>query len=212
MVSSTSSIDPDAQMAPASPHVGGQDASLADRAYRQVEHLIVRLEFRPGQAMSEAEIGARLGMERTPVREALHRPARGPDPDLPAPGRVHDRHARGRPAAPARSAPIARSVDVRARPGSPVPISARRLKRSRRKCAMPWKPEMTWLSSVSISSSTSRYRQRRPTSGRVRDRADRRAIAALLVSLLPTMADLRAPCRRGSGDHRGHARRSGGRV
>lgn len=75
-MSSTSSIDPDAQRAPSPPHADGQDASLADRAYRQIEDLIVRLEFRPGQPMSEAEIGARLGMGRTPVREALHRLAR----------------------------------------------------------------------------------------------------------------------------------------
>ena len=76
MVSSTSSIDPEAHVVPDAVSADQQGASLADRAYRQIEDLIVRLEFRPGQPMSEAEIGTRLGMGRTPVREALHRLAR----------------------------------------------------------------------------------------------------------------------------------------
>jgi DNA-binding GntR family transcriptional regulator len=56
---------------PVSPH--GEAASLADRAYVAVRQLIVSLELAPGSAIKEPELTARLGIGRTPVREALRR-------------------------------------------------------------------------------------------------------------------------------------------
>ena len=50
--------------------------SLTDKAYSRLEEMIVTLELGPGSAISEFELGARLGIGRTPVREALHRLAR----------------------------------------------------------------------------------------------------------------------------------------
>jgi DNA-binding GntR family transcriptional regulator len=56
---------------------GGERAdSLADRAYRRLEELIVTVELAPGMVLSEAALAARLGIGRTPVRESLHRLAR----------------------------------------------------------------------------------------------------------------------------------------
>jgi DNA-binding GntR family transcriptional regulator len=50
--------------------------SLTAQAYERIEELIVKLELRPGAAISEAELSARLDIGRTPVREALQRLAR----------------------------------------------------------------------------------------------------------------------------------------
>ena len=50
--------------------------SLTAQAYDRIEELIVTLELCPGAAISEAELSARLGIGRTPVREALQRLAR----------------------------------------------------------------------------------------------------------------------------------------
>nr|WP_119290041.1 GntR family transcriptional regulator [Azohydromonas sediminis] len=50
--------------------------SLTTQAYERIEEMIVQLELRPGAAISEAELSARLGIGRTPVREALQRLAR----------------------------------------------------------------------------------------------------------------------------------------
>ncbi len=50
--------------------------SLADRAYSDLEELIVTLRLAPGSAVSEAELSQRLGIGRTPIREALQRLAR----------------------------------------------------------------------------------------------------------------------------------------
>lgn len=50
--------------------------SLTQQAYTQIEDMIVKLELRPGQALSEAGLSAMLGIGRTPVREALQRLAR----------------------------------------------------------------------------------------------------------------------------------------
>jgi DNA-binding GntR family transcriptional regulator len=49
------------------------EASLTERAYRRLEELIVTLQLRPGAVLSEAALAARLGIGRTPVREALQR-------------------------------------------------------------------------------------------------------------------------------------------
>jgi len=50
--------------------------SLTDKAYSQLEELIVTLQLKPGAALSEQELGGQLQIGRTPVREALHRLAR----------------------------------------------------------------------------------------------------------------------------------------
>jgi DNA-binding GntR family transcriptional regulator len=50
--------------------------SLTDRAYGELEELIVTLRLAPGSAVSEAELSQRLGIGRTPIREALQRLAR----------------------------------------------------------------------------------------------------------------------------------------
>lgn len=53
-----------------------EGASLAERAYKALEELIVTLELAPGAALSESALMARTGFGRTPVREALQRLAR----------------------------------------------------------------------------------------------------------------------------------------
>ena len=47
--------------------------NLAELAYEQLKALIHDFELLPGDRISESEIGARLGVSRTPVREALFR-------------------------------------------------------------------------------------------------------------------------------------------
>jgi DNA-binding GntR family transcriptional regulator len=53
---------------------GGQ--SLTERAYAELEELIVTLQLLPGTALSESALAKRLAVGRTPVREALQRLAR----------------------------------------------------------------------------------------------------------------------------------------
>lgn len=50
--------------------------SLTDRAYKQVEELIVTLRLEPGAVLSETALARELGIGRTPIREALQRLAR----------------------------------------------------------------------------------------------------------------------------------------
>jgi DNA-binding GntR family transcriptional regulator len=50
--------------------------SLTDRAYTAIEELIVTLQLAPGAAVSEQMLAERLGIGRTPIREALQRLAR----------------------------------------------------------------------------------------------------------------------------------------
>ena len=49
---------------------------LSELAYRSIRDLIVTLDLPPGAVVSEADLMARLGMGRTPVREALRALAR----------------------------------------------------------------------------------------------------------------------------------------
>ncbi|MFM7567945.1 MAG: GntR family transcriptional regulator, partial [Betaproteobacteria bacterium] len=44
--------------------------TLTEQAYTLLEEMIVRLELAPGSAVSEAMLSARLGIGRTPIREA----------------------------------------------------------------------------------------------------------------------------------------------
>lgn len=50
--------------------------SLTDKAYKQLEEMIVTLQLEPGSVLGEGELGERLHIGRTPIREALHRLAR----------------------------------------------------------------------------------------------------------------------------------------
>jgi DNA-binding GntR family transcriptional regulator len=50
-----------------------EGASLADQAYFAIRSLIVSLELAPGDPIREPELTAKLGIGRTPVREALRR-------------------------------------------------------------------------------------------------------------------------------------------
>jgi DNA-binding GntR family transcriptional regulator len=58
--------------AKAAPAPAGEP-SLADQAYQQLEEMIVTLELAPGAVLSEASLSARMGIGRTPIREALKR-------------------------------------------------------------------------------------------------------------------------------------------
>jgi DNA-binding GntR family transcriptional regulator len=50
--------------------------SLTDRAYAEIEEMIITLRLAPGSPVSESELSAHLGIGRTPIREALQRLAR----------------------------------------------------------------------------------------------------------------------------------------
>lgn len=50
--------------------------TLTDRAYADLEEMIVTLKLAPGSVVSEAELSNHLGIGRTPIREALQRLAR----------------------------------------------------------------------------------------------------------------------------------------
>ena len=54
----------------------GDEQSLADRAYYAIRELIVTLDLAPGSVVSERDLMERLGVGRTPVREALRDLAR----------------------------------------------------------------------------------------------------------------------------------------
>ena len=52
------------------------DETLTERAYRLIEELIVTLALPPATILSEQSLAQRLGIGRTPIREALQRLAR----------------------------------------------------------------------------------------------------------------------------------------
>ena len=58
------------------PAEASTETSLSDRAYNDLESMIVTLKLAPGSAVSEAALSERLGIGRTPIREALQRLAR----------------------------------------------------------------------------------------------------------------------------------------
>jgi DNA-binding GntR family transcriptional regulator len=58
------------------PQAAPDEQSLSDRAYYAIRELIVTLELAPGSVVSERELMERLGVGRTPVREALRDLAR----------------------------------------------------------------------------------------------------------------------------------------
>jgi DNA-binding GntR family transcriptional regulator len=56
--------------------VEAEDGTLTDRAYRELEEMIVTLQLSPGTVLSEQALAVRLKIGRTPIREALQRLAR----------------------------------------------------------------------------------------------------------------------------------------
>lgn len=60
-----------APSAPVKPVTSKQ--TLADEVYRQMRDLIVALKLSPGTPLSESDLTVRLGVSRTPIREALQR-------------------------------------------------------------------------------------------------------------------------------------------
>ena len=56
--------------------VAAADGTLTDRAYRELEEMIVTLQLAPGTVLSEQALAVRLKIGRTPIREALQRLAR----------------------------------------------------------------------------------------------------------------------------------------
>ena len=56
--------------------IAGKDGTLTDRAYRELEEMIVTLQLSPGTVLSEQALALRLRIGRTPIREALQRLAR----------------------------------------------------------------------------------------------------------------------------------------
>jgi DNA-binding GntR family transcriptional regulator len=53
--------------------LGVETASLADQAYHAIREMIVSVELRPGAVIDERGLMERLGIGRTPTREALRR-------------------------------------------------------------------------------------------------------------------------------------------
>ncbi len=56
--------------------IKAEDGTLTDRAYRELEEMIVTLQLAPGTVLSEQVLALRLKIGRTPIREALQRLAR----------------------------------------------------------------------------------------------------------------------------------------
>lgn len=57
----------------ATPEAADHGGTLTEQAYRQLEELIATLQLKPGAVLSEAALAQRLGIGRTPVREALQK-------------------------------------------------------------------------------------------------------------------------------------------
>lgn len=56
------------------PELAGEETlPQSERAYRELEQLIITMELEPNAMISEAMLSKRLGIGRTPVREALQR-------------------------------------------------------------------------------------------------------------------------------------------
>src|SRR3981081_50393 len=53
--------------------IAAEDGTLTDRAYRELEEMIVTLRLSPGTVLSEQALAVRLKIGRTPIREALQR-------------------------------------------------------------------------------------------------------------------------------------------
>ncbi len=58
---------------PLEPDDAGSALTLADKVFGQIQDAIVKGELKPGSKMSEADLAARYGVSRGPLREALRR-------------------------------------------------------------------------------------------------------------------------------------------
>jgi DNA-binding GntR family transcriptional regulator len=47
--------------------------NIADEVFSQLRDMAIRYELKPGERLNEVDLSARLGVSRTPVREALNR-------------------------------------------------------------------------------------------------------------------------------------------
>lgn len=47
--------------------------SVVDRVYGELKSMAIRFEFKPGERLHEGDLAKRLGVSRTPLREALNR-------------------------------------------------------------------------------------------------------------------------------------------
>jgi DNA-binding GntR family transcriptional regulator len=47
--------------------------SVVDRVYEQLKAMSVSFELKPGERLNEGKLAKRLGVSRTPLREALNR-------------------------------------------------------------------------------------------------------------------------------------------
>lgn len=54
-------------------NVENSSDSVVDRVYEQLKAMAVSYEFKPGERLNEGDIARRLGVSRTPLREALNR-------------------------------------------------------------------------------------------------------------------------------------------
>ena len=50
-----------------------KSASNVDRAYATLKDMLIAFRFKPGERINEGELAKRLGVSRTPLREALNR-------------------------------------------------------------------------------------------------------------------------------------------
>lgn len=48
-----------------------QNRKAWEKAYDEIQDLILRMEIRPGEVLTETALSARLGISRTPIREAI---------------------------------------------------------------------------------------------------------------------------------------------
>ena len=82
-----------------------QMGKASDRAYQVLRREIIELELEPGEVIGEALTAARLGVSRTPLREALAR--------LLADGLLVPEGARGVAVAPLSSTDVAQLMELR---------------------------------------------------------------------------------------------------
>jgi DNA-binding transcriptional MocR family regulator len=61
--------------------------SLADKVFKKLEEEILNGALKAGENLTELRISARLGVSRTPVREAIHRLEQEGDPGGAGPTR-----------------------------------------------------------------------------------------------------------------------------
>lgn len=51
----------------------GDSGSAVEKSYRQIQDMVISFAIRPGERINESELSRKLGVSRTPLREALNR-------------------------------------------------------------------------------------------------------------------------------------------